>query len=445
MKTLIMILSEVLCIGIAAKSPVVPWWYTVCLLVMIFLKLAAAGRTDIAKKFIPSFLIFISGFLLEMQVMLKFLSGNISDMLTFIAALTIGLVTGAWVVRKMNEHTFGDNKSIALITGILAVMVLISFTPLVDTGDGAIGIKSFSLQMPELLKTGLVILGCAAAERIRREKSYKRYIGVFLAAAVLIVLTILFKIKETGTSILLIYTTIAALFFYSADTKERVRNEKSKMLRAVLSPQAPMFMLSGFLFFIGSLRRMLYSYFPIRGRMGEQYIYTHFPQSNNLSLWEKLKDPAVIYDYSSRLSGDSSQTVLARAQFKEQFAVWGQFSNFEPVAYDTKVKVSLCDYAIVTLAQGLGKVTAVVIVSVFIISLTAAIIRCSTKGRIAATVLAVQAFMQISGVLLKFCFTGINIPFLSAGGSSVITSVILLMIVLTDLNKQSKKAENTAR
>jgi cell division protein FtsW (lipid II flippase) len=99
---------------------------------------------------------------------------------------------------------------------------------------------------------------------------------------------------------------------------------------------------------------------------------------------------------------------------------------------------AISDYCLVMLTQVFGKVIGFVIPLVMIVLLIIAFTKCDCLGKCASLMMLMQIVVQISGIL-GFCFTGINLPIISSGASSMFSSLVLTTFISFSMSHNKKE------
>jgi cell division protein FtsW (lipid II flippase) len=174
--------------------------------------------------------------------------------------------------------------------------------------------------------------------------------------------------------------------------------------------------------------------------LGAWYIGAHVPHINSrVQEWLHPLSPAL---YSGHAGGASSYQ-LANSLFAQAAGGmfgqgFGQATLTIPGTHDYLLPAPSTDmiYAVITDELGLFGAAAVLIAYLMLIARgfkTAVLARDSFSTLLAAglsSVLALQVFVIVGGVTRVIPLTGVTLPFISYGGSSIIANLVLLALLL---------------
>lgn len=339
----------------------------------------------------------------------------------------VGIIIGCMISKLVysNEHLILNIKYSEIITGI-ATLTLLSLCALVyklfmvtdnngkPLGDGSIAIGSFSLQLPEIIKIFLILVTFITSVLMHKRKGC---IWFAYISSVFFCVLIAFYFKEYGTPLIILYFTVAIGISLGSNQKYKgkCKNQASDFLNSGNIP-----CVAGTLFFfaIKILKDVLYNKYPLRGISGEE-IY----ESED---W---------FYRSQRLWADAPQTVEARSILKNAPFIPMNL-NFDVRIPNCEPETAISDYCIVVLSLGFGKLIATLLIIAIVALLVFTFIKSDYLGKAASTMLISQIIVQVSGVI-GFCFTGVNIPFISAGASSMFSSFVLITFIICSMRRKN--------
>lgn len=415
---------------LAAFSPIIPNSVILVLLGIAALKIAVMLRYDFDRDTHVRFPIEAASMFYEIGILLRFLAGHISSIRGLTATLfsaVLGIVLGALLCKLLSWkkiQTSCDCHPILFLlvfivagNGLLLLLYLLFRT---NKGDASIGFGVFTFQVPELIKIKLVLTAHFTWEAMQNRKR-KAYIWM-LYADFIISIALLLKIRETGTCLILLYFALVMAFLLLWK-HGNVGVPKIAAARLACSSHFPV--VFGILFFAitGVTKRILYQVYPYRGADGEH-------------AYQGLKGIAKkMVTLSTRLSGDSSQVTGACQTIKHTAPIQFNFNTKITIPYATS-KEAISDFAYVSLVEAFGNLIALALLLLFIAALLWAVWRRGDMlAKANAAMLLLQTLVQISGLVFRFCFTGVNIPFLSTGGSTAISSFLFLTVLILSIQK----------
>lgn len=397
------------------------------------------------------------------------------------AAATAAFGAACMILRNVKVRYDVPLMILSVLIVVLCIISIPQFK-LIKGDDG--GIKGGYFQVPEMLKLLIVLLAVKTAGT--NAGSLRHYIGISAFAAIVTA----FVIGEKGTAVLLAYfiplssMLIAYKMIYDGsasvpealkntceiiinvfNNRKKKNNKSAAIVKSVTFWETLKNMLKKLInkikgidcsekenaekvfagsvialaFILGLMKaaeRVLYFIFPFRGEKGYYYLNAN-PDFRDSEFMAKL------YEWSLRLSADGEQIVFARDILRSSPSVRVNYLDFADIIYSDS-KTALSDFVFTEFANSFGWLSAAIVIGSFIISLVIVAVKCDIKAKIPAVCLAIQALMQVSGIL-GYVFTGINIPFLSCGGSSAFTSFIFLAVILMSLvqpeTEESEKKE----
>ncbi|MDO4864300.1 MAG: FtsW/RodA/SpoVE family cell cycle protein, partial [Ruminococcus sp.] len=391
-------------------------------------------RNDLESNIRSLFLLGSVSMLYDTGILIRFITGYntaVSALCKDAVCILLGLIV-AWVVSRLifsKKISSADPKLLVCIsTGLIlltcgAICAAAVCRLLSDRGDGSVDIRGVSIQLPEILKTELVLSAALTSIAMR---SKRLYIFNFYGSSAAVLFILAFVFKEYGTTLLIIYFTLAVsvLLTSARDSRPAPPTNSSdifgKIDNFLCSSSMPTLFTVLFFIITGIVKRILYIRFPLRGSAGEE-VYG-------------LNNSA--FNLSSRLSADSSQIEYARGVFSGSWPVQLNFNSSVRIPH-AELETSLADYSFAVSGSVLGRYIALLILLVFSVSLLRIILsqREHMLARAAGAMLLLQMFVHCSGILLCFCYTGVNLPFLSVGGSSLVSSVIIASLILISRRK----------
>lgn len=411
---------------LAAFSPIIPNSVILVLFGIAALKIAVMLRYDFDRDTHVRFPIEAASMFYEIGILLRFLAGHISSIRGLVATLfsaVLGIVLGALLCKLLSWEKCACHPILFFLVFIVAgngLLLLLYLLFRTNKGDASIGFGVFTFQVPELIKIKLVLTAYFTWEAMQNRKR-KAYIWMLYADFIISIALLLF-IRETGTCLILLYFALvmAFLLLWKQGT---VGVPKFAAARLACSSHFPV--VFGILFFAvtGVTKRILYQVYPYRGADGEH-------------AYQDLEDiPKVLVTLSTRLSGDSSQVTGAWKTIKHTAPIQFNFNTKITIPYATS-KEAISDFAYVSLVEAFGNLIALALLLLFIAALLWAVWRRGDMlAKASAAMLLLQTLVQISGLVFRFCFTGVNIPFLSTGGSTAISSFLFLTVLILSIQK----------
>lgn len=435
LNSLVAILPEITASLVTLISPAIPKELILAFVTFALLKVMYMMRNDIENDVRSLAFIAAISCNYDASLLNRFLTGydnEISGIVKDLICIAIGAVGGHLIIKLLNSSIMerASPKTVRLAALLVvflscgAIMAAFIVSKLMrktlsPRGDGSIDVWFVSVQLPEVLKIELVIAAYLTKQLMKHKREY---LTVFYISAGVIILTIAVAFKEFGSILQLLYFTFAVSLYLttSRDVRPTVQPKESGIIAFVCSHNLPMLAAAAFFGTIGFVKRVLYTEFKVRGAEGEEI----YGLDNR---WFQL---------SSRLSADSPQIEYARGLFSEAKMLQLNFNSTVEIPY-ADLSTALADYSFVVTAAFWGKLVAIVIIILFTAVLGTVVFRRNVDmlARAAALMLLVQIFVHVSGILFHFCFTGVNLPFLSIGGSSLVSSVILSTFILKSLRR----------
>ena len=408
---------------LAAFSPIIPNSVILVLFGIAALKIAVMLRYDFDRDTHVRFPIEAASMFYEIGILLRFLAGHISSIRGLVATLfsaVLGIVLGALLCKFLSWEKIQTSCAchpilfflvfIVAGNGLLLLLYLLFRT---NKGDASIGFGVFTFQVPELIKIKLVLTAYFTWEAMQNRKR-KAYIWM-LYADFIISIALLLKIRETGTCLILLYFALVMAFLLLWK-QGNVGVPKFAAARLSCSSHFPVVFSIVFFAVTGVTKRILYQVYPYRGADGEH-------------AYQKT------VTLSTRLSGDSSQVTGAWQTIKHTAPIQFNFNTKITIPYATS-KEAISDFAYVSLVEAFGNLIALALLLLFIAALLWAVWRRGDMlAKASAAMLLLQTLVQISGLVFRFCFTGVNIPFLSTGGSTAISSFLFLTVLILSIQK----------
>ena len=425
---LVMCGTEVMATVLSLISPLVPNSVIGIFAIIAFIKIVVMMRYDFDKDLKALLLITAVSLFYDVGILIRFLSGHIYEIselkdTTYISLL--GIIIGLVLCKSIYNKTVQEMKPVrlAILGGILfivanAFLIILYGTLKTSNGDGSIALDNYSFQLPELIKLELVISVYVTSKLMKTAKEYI----LFFYTTVLVSLVMLAGVfREWGTTLLIVYFTFVVAFFLSSSQHTHLKSHRT-ISKIICSNTFPITVGSIFFMICGITKRVLYNKFPYRGAKGESL----YGFDNTL------------YNLSSRLSGDSAQVQAAHQSIKIAWPIQLNL-NSELSIPNALPKTAIADYAYVMVVQAFGKLIAPLLFFSFAIALLFSIRnRGDALAKASVAMILLQIFVQISGIIFQFCFTGVNIPFLSAGGSSALSSFVLFTFILYSIRRNYK-------
>lgn len=376
----------------------------------------------------------------DVGLMLKFLAGDvtsISELTTSFFSVGLGLLLGFLIclalykdtVRSVVRDTVGNMGTIMFIIFFSSIILLFNLAICglyyfkgSGKADGSVNLPgSFSFQLPELFKAELVVLTFITGKLMTQKPAY---IWLLYGTSVVTAAISYALFKELGSILLIFYYTVFAGIILALTTKSSSR-VSGKAAKFFCTAQFPLTALVLFFMAVGVVKRVLLLKFPYRGEAGE----VMYPDNS----W---------FNISSRLSADAYQVLEARKMLHESMWIQLNLNTELSIPYATP-KTAVADYVYVMLAQAFGIIPAPLIFAIFAALIIIAVVK---RGDLltwaAAGMILLQTFIQFSGIVMHFCFTGLTVPFMSAGGSSILMSCTLLTFIIYSINNVSKNKED---
>lgn len=422
------LLSEIIASMLAIISPVISNKTATVFILAGVLKCIFLIVFDMDKDYKTVLTTSITSFMFYIGIILKLVlniptSQMYKETLLGVAGIIVGSII-AKLIYSYDHLVVMNSKKVAIITGITTSMLLIlctiAYTLFMVTGkdnkplgDGSIAIGSFTLQLPEIIKILLVLVTFISSLLMYEDKGYIWFVYIPSGISCLLVS---FYFKEYGTSLLVIYFSLASGI--SLSTNRKYKNKcKNKVAEFLNSEIFPCIVGTLFFFVIKFLKDILYRKYPLRGSIGEE-IYT--------GGWFKI---------SQRLWADAPQTAEARNILKNASLIPLNL-NFEVQIPNCKPETAISDYCIVVLSLGFGKFITILLLTTFVVLLAFTFIKSDYLGKAASLMMISQVTVQISGIM-GFCFTGVNIPFISAGASSMFSSFVLFTFIIYSMRRNT--------
>lgn len=433
----LLVLPEVLASVLTLISPLIPNTVIGAFAVIALTKLFFELRLDLDSDIKATLLIIAASLFYDTGLMMKFLSGDassVSDLKESFVSISLGLFIGLVIckfiygefIKKMSPSKLSMlclGISILLNTAI-CLLYLVRHT---NHGDGSIKvIGGHTFQLPELLKLELIVFTYIASLLIKKDR---RGIALLYIPATMAATIICGVFRELGSTLLVIYFTLLFGFLLAlkAQKHNAAKEHFTKAWNVITSSKSPLIVGSVFFFALGVLKRILFHKYPIRGEAGE-YLY-------------KTESGGTIrmFSISSRLSADAAQIQSARESFKSTWPIQLNL-NTELSIPNATPKTAVADYAFVVVAQAFGKYIAPLLFLIFAVCIIVSIWRRGDMlAKASAVMLLLQIFVQLSGIVLHFCFTGLTIPFLSAGGSSTLSSFAIFVFILYSIRRNENE------
>ena len=116
------------------------------------------------------------------------------------------------------------------------------------------------------------------------------------------------------------------------------------------------------------------------------------------------------------------------------------------------IPVATTDFIFAAIGEELGLIGTVAVIGAFLLLVGSAFRIAIQSGRPfsqlfaagLATILGVQAFVIIGGVTRVIPFTGVTLPFVSYGGSSLVANFVILALLLRISDETAAEAEQAA-
>lgn len=423
------LLSEIIASMLVIISPVISNKTATVFILAGVLKCIFLTVFDMDKDYKTVLITSITSFMFYIGIILKLVlniptSQMYKETLLGVAGIIVGSII-AKLIYSYDHLVVMNSKKVAKITGITTAMLLIlcmiAYKLFMVTdkddkplGDGSIAIGSFTLQLPEFIKILLVLVTFVASLLMYKNKTYIWF--VYISSVISCVLVALY-FKEFGTPLLIIYFTLAIGISLSTNYKYKGKC-KNKAADFLNSGFLPCIVGTLFFFAIKILKDILYQKYPLRGSIGEE-IYKS----------EKW------FDRSQRLWADAPQTAEARNILKNAPLIPLNL-NFEVQIPNCEPETAISDYCTVVLSLGFGKLISILLLATFVVLLVFISKKSDYLGKAASLMMISQVTVQISGIM-GFCFTGVNIPLISAGASSMFSSFVLLTFIIYSMRRNT--------
>lgn len=418
--------TEIFASVLAVISPLIPNNVILVFILIAAIKLTLTMRLDLDSDPKAILLQIAVTMFYDTGVLLRFLSGaisRISELKESFFCVSCGILLG-YIIFKFISTVIPKLRPAKKLATWITISVIVFHTAIctvyflrkTNLGDGSIYIlRSYTFQLPELMKLEIISITFIVSELV---KNNRKYLLLLYITSGFCLCTLVIVFREIGTALLIIYFTLLAAFKLSASDAEY----KSKTLSFLTSKAFPLTMGTFFFVTVGIVKRLLLIRYQFRGEAGE-LIY---------GINDKL------FSISSRLSADSSQIQSARDSLEAALPVQLQL-NTELCISHASAKTALSDYAYICIASGFGRWIAPLLFLIFALFLLLSVSKSSNVLAKAATIMILsQVWIQISGLVCKFAFTGISVPYFSPGGSSAICSFALFTIILFSMRRKER-------
>jgi cell division protein FtsW (lipid II flippase) len=325
----------------------------------------------------------------------------------------LGLVLFAGTVIFFRDYRKLENYRYLIVIASLGLMVLPIVPGLKDPVNGAyleIHLPGITFQPTEFAKIGLVIFLASylrdhrqALASGRKILGYRvppiKHLGplLLLWGAAMVVLLVL---HDIGSS-LMFYGGLLAILYVATDRVSFV--------------------------FVG----------VIAFCAGAWYLGTHIPHiDSRVQDWLHTYNPKIYgQDGGSFQIANGTFAMAAGGLFGQGF---GQTLLTIPGSHNPQIPVPATDmiYAVVTGELGLFGAAALLITYMILVArgFKAAILARDSFSKLLATglsaILAIQVFVIVGGVIRVIPFTGVTLPFVSYGGSSILANFVLVALLL---------------
>ncbi len=418
------LLSEVIASILAIISPVVSNKTVLAFLFAGIIKVALLVAFDMDKDYKTVLTVSGISFVYYIGIILKLiLDIPVNQMYKEAVMGAVGIILGSIICKLLyfTEHKimkvsrFGIYSIISLAS-LLTVIGIVYKLFNSGNGDGSIKLSGITFQLPEAIKIILVVETYIVSTLMNKnkEKILFLYVSSF---ATCIVLGLIFE--ELGTLLITFYFTLGMTLFLSNTHKFKLKS-KNKVFHFICSGIIPCIFGTVFCIAIKIAKNILYKHYPLRGAAGE----------NMYGLDNRW------FNISGRLWADASQTSAARNILKDTPLLQLnlnpdiQIPNCEP-------ETAVSDYCTVVLVQGFGKCIAITLLLGIITLLILTFFKSDYLGKASSLMLISQIAVQVSGIM-GFCFTGVNIPFISAGASSIFSSSVLLAFIVYSMRRKKQ-------
>ena len=429
------ILPELMCSVLSLISDLVPKTLVLVFLVIAALKAVCKIRYDLGSKSMT--LIIAVSALYDIGLLIGYLTGfhnSINSLVKDAFCIAIGIIVSRALGKLLyNERVSRTAPRILFLLTVSTVfltcgaifMSALVFKVISSRGDGSIDIAGVSIQLPEILKIEMVITAYFTFLLMRYRRRYILTFYISSAAVLIVLATVL---KEGGTTLLIVYYTLAVsmILTFSGNAKQSfvvISPYASDIVGNIISsPLVPLLGTVSFFGMLGIVKMVLYNMYPVRGAKGEE-LYG-------------LENRA--FSLSSRLSADSSQIEKAKDIFNSALPVQLNLNSEVNIPH-AELKTALADYSFVVVGSALGRFFAVALLVLAVISFAYVAFRRREDmlAKVGAVMLLLQTLVHVSGILFSFCYTGVNFPFLSVGGSSLVSSMTIVGLILTSLRRKS--------
>lgn len=419
------LLSEIIASMLAVISPVISNKTVLAFIFAGIIKTILLVTFDADKDYKTVITTSVISFAYYVGIILKLiLNIPVNQMYKEALSGAVGIVIGIVVCKLLysaEQKILNNSKSgiyfIIAIVSLLTVICLLYRKFNSGNGDGSIKIISITFQLPEAIKVMLVI-GTYIVSALMTKK--KENIYYFYITSIVTCLILGFVFKELGTLLIIVYYTLGTALLLSNNRRFKLKS-KNKVLQFISSEITPCIL--GALFFVAVkiIKNILYNQYPLRGAEGERV----YGQSNRR------------FYISERLWADAPQTTEARNIMKNTPYIQLNL-NPDIKIPNCKPETAISDYCTVVLAQGFGKCIAVILLTGIVILLIYTFLKSDYLGKSASFILISQIGVQVCGIM-GFCFTGVNIPFISAGASSMFSSFILITFIIFSIRRKDNE------
>lgn len=420
---LLSLISEIVACIMTIISPVIENKTIFAFVIAGIIKVVLLITLDMDKDFKTVLTSTVISFVFYIGIILKIVLNIPSNQLyKEVALAAVGILTGAIACKilynsenKILRNSKAGIISVIYVISLIAVMILLFRIFNSENGDGSIEISSVTFQLPEAIKILFVVETYMTGTLMTRNKNNIIY---FYITSLATTLTLFVVFKEFGTVLISVYYTLSMAIVLS-HTKKFKAQSHNKVLRVVSLGTTPYILGTIFFICVKITKNILYKMYPIRGAIGEEL----YGQDNRL------------FYLSERLWADAPQTVEARNIIKGTHYIQ---LNLNPDIQipNCRPETAISDYCIVVLAQGFGKYVSVALIIGIIALLIYIFFKSDYLGKSASLMLISQIAVQIFGIM-GFCFTGINIPFISTGASSMFSSFVLITFIICSMRRKN--------
>ena len=340
-------------------------------------------------------------------------------------------VLGLAVVYRLSPDKLGQNQSIWIIVGIAAfiatlmivrdssvlsrykyifafagvLLLLLPLSPLGSRINGArlwVGAGSYSFQPGELAKLCLVIFFAAYIAERKELLSYapKRFLGMHVP-----------DLKHFGPLLLMWGLTLVVMFYETDLGSSLLFFSIFVVMLYIGTARAVYLALGGVLFAVGALAGyVVFAHVQVR-----------------VDIWLHTFDPKLINDEAYQL-----------AQGMFALATGGLFGTGLGQGRPDIIPAAATDFLYNSLGEELGLMGTAAVLICFILlvgkGLRISLNQRTDFGRLLAAGLTVtfglQTFIILAGVTKLLPLTGITLPFMSYGGSSLVSNFILMALLI---------------